>query len=122
MIVQLLSTNSVATELPIETAIINIINGHCPLLFINKTPNSIKLCPNQLIAMVKHTLGQAESPIDCQVATAAADGDLTDHKPAALNKSLPCHTDQRKRDFALNKMTEKTYITAAQKTKAHYML
>uniref|UniRef100_A0A915JUK4 Uncharacterized protein n=1 Tax=Romanomermis culicivorax TaxID=13658 RepID=A0A915JUK4_ROMCU len=94
VIVQPLSTNSIATELPIETAIVNVTNGHCSLLFVNNTPNSIKLCPNQLIAVAKHMLGQAESPVDCQVATTAADRDLTDHKPAALDKSLPCHTDQ----------------------------
>uniref|UniRef100_A0A915JJD3 Uncharacterized protein n=1 Tax=Romanomermis culicivorax TaxID=13658 RepID=A0A915JJD3_ROMCU len=67
-------------------------------------------------------LGQAESPVDCQVATAAAHRDLTYHKPAALDKSLPCHTDQQKLNFPLNKMTAKTHITAAQKAKAFRML
>uniref|UniRef100_A0A915KEU9 Uncharacterized protein n=1 Tax=Romanomermis culicivorax TaxID=13658 RepID=A0A915KEU9_ROMCU len=57
-----------------------------------------------------------------EVATAAADGDLTDHELAALDKSLPCYTDQQKLDFALNKMTAKTYVTAAQKSKALCML
>uniref|UniRef100_A0A915IAU6 Uncharacterized protein n=1 Tax=Romanomermis culicivorax TaxID=13658 RepID=A0A915IAU6_ROMCU len=57
-----------------------------------------------------------------RVATAAADRDLIDHEPAALDKSLPCHNDQQKLDFALNKMTAKTYITSAQKTKALCML
>uniref|UniRef100_A0A915KM75 Uncharacterized protein n=1 Tax=Romanomermis culicivorax TaxID=13658 RepID=A0A915KM75_ROMCU len=52
--------------------------------------------------------GHAQSSIDCEVATAAADCDLTDHEPAALDKSFPCDTDQQKLDFALNKMTEKT--------------
>uniref|UniRef100_A0A915JXP3 Uncharacterized protein n=1 Tax=Romanomermis culicivorax TaxID=13658 RepID=A0A915JXP3_ROMCU len=116
VIVQPLATNNVAAELPIETAIVNVTNGHCPLLFINNTPNSIKLCPNQLIAIAKHMLGHTESSVDCQVATAATDRDLTDHKPAALDKSFPCHTNQQKLDFALNKMTKKTYITTAQKT------
>uniref|UniRef100_A0A915J107 Uncharacterized protein n=1 Tax=Romanomermis culicivorax TaxID=13658 RepID=A0A915J107_ROMCU len=59
---------------------------------------------------------------DCQVATAAADHDLTDQEPAALDKLLPCHTDQQKLDFALNKMTAKTYVTTVQKAKALCML
>uniref|UniRef100_A0A915HVY0 Uncharacterized protein n=1 Tax=Romanomermis culicivorax TaxID=13658 RepID=A0A915HVY0_ROMCU len=122
VIVQLLSINSVAAELPIETAILNVTNGHCPLLFVKNMLNSIKLCLNQLIAAAKHALGQAESPVDCQVATAAADCDLTDHEPAALDKLLSCHTNQQKLDFALNKMTAKTYVTAAQKSKALCML
>uniref|UniRef100_A0A915K0Q4 Uncharacterized protein n=1 Tax=Romanomermis culicivorax TaxID=13658 RepID=A0A915K0Q4_ROMCU len=67
-------------------------------------------------------LGQAKFPVDCQVATAAADPDLTNHEPAALNKSFPCHTDQQKLEFTLNKMTEKTHVTAAQKAKALCML
>uniref|UniRef100_A0A915I3K5 Uncharacterized protein n=1 Tax=Romanomermis culicivorax TaxID=13658 RepID=A0A915I3K5_ROMCU len=67
-------------------------------------------------------LGQAKSLVDCQVATAAAHRDLTYHKLAALDKSLPCHTDQQKLDFALNKMKAKTHITAAQKAKAFRML
>uniref|UniRef100_A0A915KP31 Uncharacterized protein n=1 Tax=Romanomermis culicivorax TaxID=13658 RepID=A0A915KP31_ROMCU len=72
--------------------------------------------------MAKQTLGQAEFHTDFQVATPAADRDLTDHEPAALDKSLPCHTDQQKLDFALNKMTAKTYVTAMQKAKALCML
>uniref|UniRef100_A0A915HN66 Uncharacterized protein n=1 Tax=Romanomermis culicivorax TaxID=13658 RepID=A0A915HN66_ROMCU len=122
VIVQPLATNSVAVELPVEPAVVNITNGHCPLLFINNKPNSIKLQPNQLIAMAKHTLEFSESYLDCQVATAAADRDLTDHEPTALDKSFPCHTPQQKMEFALNKITEKTYVTAAQKAKAPNML
>uniref|UniRef100_A0A915JBH7 Peptidase A2 domain-containing protein n=1 Tax=Romanomermis culicivorax TaxID=13658 RepID=A0A915JBH7_ROMCU len=122
MIVQPLSTNSVAVELPIETAIINVTNSHCPLLFVNNTSNSIKLRPNQLIPVAKHTLGQAESSVDCQVATAAVDRDLTDREPAALDKLFSCHTDQQKLELALNKMTEKTHVTTAQKPKALRML
>uniref|UniRef100_A0A915IQG3 Uncharacterized protein n=1 Tax=Romanomermis culicivorax TaxID=13658 RepID=A0A915IQG3_ROMCU len=72
--------------------------------------------------MAKHTLGHAEPSVDCQVATAATDRDLTDHEPAALDKSFPCHTEQQKLEFALNKMTEKTYVTAAQKQTALSML
>uniref|UniRef100_A0A915IXR7 Uncharacterized protein n=1 Tax=Romanomermis culicivorax TaxID=13658 RepID=A0A915IXR7_ROMCU len=79
--------------------------------------NSIKLRPNQLIARAKHTLGYAEPYADCQVATAATHCDLTDHEPAALDKSFPCHTAQQKLEFALNKMTEKTHVSAAQKNK-----
>uniref|UniRef100_A0A915KDM3 Reverse transcriptase RNase H-like domain-containing protein n=1 Tax=Romanomermis culicivorax TaxID=13658 RepID=A0A915KDM3_ROMCU len=60
--------------------------------------------------------------MDCQVATAAADHDLTDHEPTALDKSLPCRMDQQKLDFALNKMTAKTYVTTPQRTKALRML
>uniref|UniRef100_A0A915IEC0 Uncharacterized protein n=1 Tax=Romanomermis culicivorax TaxID=13658 RepID=A0A915IEC0_ROMCU len=52
----------------------------------------------------------------------AADRDLTDHKQAALDKSLLCHTDQQKLDFTMNKTTAKTYVTAAQKSKALSML
>uniref|UniRef100_A0A915HVJ8 Peptidase A2 domain-containing protein n=1 Tax=Romanomermis culicivorax TaxID=13658 RepID=A0A915HVJ8_ROMCU len=63
-----------------------------------------------------------EIPEQERVATTTANRDLTDHEPAALNKSLPCHTDQQKLDFALNKMTTKTYIAAAQKSKALRML
>uniref|UniRef100_A0A915HG29 Uncharacterized protein n=1 Tax=Romanomermis culicivorax TaxID=13658 RepID=A0A915HG29_ROMCU len=63
-------------------------------------------------------LGFTETHNKCQVATAAADCDLTDHEPAALDKSLPCKKDQQKLDFALNKMTTKTYVTAAQKSRA----
>uniref|UniRef100_A0A915KG79 Uncharacterized protein n=1 Tax=Romanomermis culicivorax TaxID=13658 RepID=A0A915KG79_ROMCU len=122
LIVQPLATNNVATELPIETAIINVTNGHCPLLFIKNMPNCIKPRPNQLILMAKHTLGYAEPYADCQVATAASDHDLTDHQPAALDKSFPCHTAQQKLEFALNKMTKKTYVTVAQKEKAPSML
>uniref|UniRef100_A0A915JMH1 Uncharacterized protein n=1 Tax=Romanomermis culicivorax TaxID=13658 RepID=A0A915JMH1_ROMCU len=65
---------------------------------------------------------RAKFSIDCQGATTAVDHDLTDHEPAALDKSLPCHTDQQKLDFALSKMTAKTYVTAPQKTKALSML
>uniref|UniRef100_A0A915J820 Uncharacterized protein n=1 Tax=Romanomermis culicivorax TaxID=13658 RepID=A0A915J820_ROMCU len=72
--------------------------------------------------MAKHMLGHTQSSVDCQVATAATDRDLTDHEPTALDKSFPCHTDQQKLDFALNKMTEKTYVTTAQTTKALCML
>uniref|UniRef100_A0A915IBV7 Reverse transcriptase/retrotransposon-derived protein RNase H-like domain-containing protein n=1 Tax=Romanomermis culicivorax TaxID=13658 RepID=A0A915IBV7_ROMCU len=109
IIVQPLATNNVAAELPIETAIVNVKNSHCQLLFINNTPNSIKRRLNQLIAMAKHTLGHTEPSINCQVATAAADPHLTNHQPADLNKLFPCHTAQQKLEFALNKMTEKTY-------------
>uniref|UniRef100_A0A915HKR4 Uncharacterized protein n=1 Tax=Romanomermis culicivorax TaxID=13658 RepID=A0A915HKR4_ROMCU len=47
--------------------------------------------PNFLVAKVSVSI----SP-HCQqwVATAAADRDLTNHKPAALDKSFPCHTDK----------------------------
>uniref|UniRef100_A0A915IZV9 Uncharacterized protein n=1 Tax=Romanomermis culicivorax TaxID=13658 RepID=A0A915IZV9_ROMCU len=98
VIVQPLAPNNVAARLPVEAAVVNITNGHCPLLFINNTPNSIKLRPNQLIAMVKHMLEYSESYVDCQIATAAADRDLTDHQPAALDISFPCHTAQQKLD------------------------
>uniref|UniRef100_A0A915HNY1 Uncharacterized protein n=1 Tax=Romanomermis culicivorax TaxID=13658 RepID=A0A915HNY1_ROMCU len=109
IIVQPLATNSIAAELLIETAIVNVTNGNCPLLFVNNTPNSIKLRLNQLIAMAKHMLGYAKLYADCQVATAASDPDLTDYEPALLDKSFPCHNAQQKLEFALNKMTEKTY-------------
>uniref|UniRef100_A0A915KW23 Uncharacterized protein n=1 Tax=Romanomermis culicivorax TaxID=13658 RepID=A0A915KW23_ROMCU len=66
VIVQPLATYNKAAKLPIETAMVNVTKGHCPLLFINNMPNSIKLCLNQLIAMAKHTLGYAESYADCQ--------------------------------------------------------
>uniref|UniRef100_A0A915KTF9 Uncharacterized protein n=1 Tax=Romanomermis culicivorax TaxID=13658 RepID=A0A915KTF9_ROMCU len=102
MIVQPLPTNSVAPELPIESAVINVTNGQGPLLFVNNTPNSIKLHPNQLLAVAKHMLGFSETHTDCQVATPAPDHDLTDHKLAALDKLLPCHFDQQKKGFALN--------------------
>uniref|UniRef100_A0A915J6F1 Uncharacterized protein n=1 Tax=Romanomermis culicivorax TaxID=13658 RepID=A0A915J6F1_ROMCU len=93
VIVQPLPTSSVAVELPIETIIVNITNGQCLLLFVNNMPNSIKLCPNQVLAVAKHLLRFMETHIDCQVATPAADRDLTNHKLAALDKSFPYHTD-----------------------------
>uniref|UniRef100_A0A915HXA2 Uncharacterized protein n=1 Tax=Romanomermis culicivorax TaxID=13658 RepID=A0A915HXA2_ROMCU len=74
------TTNSIAAEFPIKTAIINITNGKCPLLFINNTSNSIKLCPNQLIPVAKHALGHYKISTDCQMATAATDRELTDHE------------------------------------------
>uniref|UniRef100_A0A915IEG9 Reverse transcriptase/retrotransposon-derived protein RNase H-like domain-containing protein n=1 Tax=Romanomermis culicivorax TaxID=13658 RepID=A0A915IEG9_ROMCU len=106
MIVQPLTTNSIAAEFPIETAIVM----------------SPMLSPNQLIPVAKHALEYAEISTDCQVATAAGDQGLTDHKLAALDKSLPGHTIQQKLDFALNKMAAKTYVNAAQKTQALQML
>uniref|UniRef100_A0A915K0I3 Uncharacterized protein n=1 Tax=Romanomermis culicivorax TaxID=13658 RepID=A0A915K0I3_ROMCU len=72
--------------------------------------------------MEKHTLEYSETYADCQIATAAADRNLTDHKPATLDKSFPGHTAQQKLEFALNKMTKKTYVPAAQKAKALKML
>uniref|UniRef100_A0A915J3E0 Uncharacterized protein n=1 Tax=Romanomermis culicivorax TaxID=13658 RepID=A0A915J3E0_ROMCU len=91
VIVQLLAANNIAAQLPIETAIVNVTNSHCPLLFINNMRNSIKPCPNQLIAMTKHTLGHEEPSVNCQVATATADRNLTDHKPAVLDKLKDDH-------------------------------
>uniref|UniRef100_A0A915IU62 Uncharacterized protein n=1 Tax=Romanomermis culicivorax TaxID=13658 RepID=A0A915IU62_ROMCU len=122
MIIQSLPTKSVPAELSIETTIVNITNGKCLLLFVNNTPNSIKLRPNQLIPVAEHALGLTETFIDCQVATTAADHDLTDHELAALDISLPCHTNQQNLHFALNKVITKTYVTAMQKSKALYML
>uniref|UniRef100_A0A915I6R0 Peptidase A2 domain-containing protein n=1 Tax=Romanomermis culicivorax TaxID=13658 RepID=A0A915I6R0_ROMCU len=122
MIVQLLPTNSVTAELPIETAMVNPINGQCRLLFVNNMPNSIKLRPNQLITVAKQVLRPTKYTTHCQVATTAMDHDLTDHEPPALDKSLSCHKNQQKLDFALNKMTAKTYISTAQKAKAFRML
>uniref|UniRef100_A0A915ILM2 Uncharacterized protein n=1 Tax=Romanomermis culicivorax TaxID=13658 RepID=A0A915ILM2_ROMCU len=49
-----------------------------------------------------------KTAMDCQVATPAADHDLTDHYPSPVDKWFPCHTDQQKWDLALNKMTVKT--------------
>uniref|UniRef100_A0A915KUH0 Uncharacterized protein n=1 Tax=Romanomermis culicivorax TaxID=13658 RepID=A0A915KUH0_ROMCU len=123
VIVQPLTTNSITAEFPIETRIVNITNGKCPLLFVNNRSNSIKLGPNQLIAVVKHLLEYAENFANCQVATTATDCDLTNHQPAALDKSLSCHTHLQKLDFALIQMTAKTYVViTAQKTKALRML
>uniref|UniRef100_A0A915KIE2 Peptidase A2 domain-containing protein n=1 Tax=Romanomermis culicivorax TaxID=13658 RepID=A0A915KIE2_ROMCU len=122
VIVQPQSINSVAGEFPIETAIVNVTNSHHQLLFVNNTPNSINLRLNQLIPVAKHMLGQAKSPVDCQVANAAADRDLTDHELGALDKSFPCHTDQQKLEFTLNKTTAKTRLTATQKARALKML
>uniref|UniRef100_A0A915J2A9 Uncharacterized protein n=1 Tax=Romanomermis culicivorax TaxID=13658 RepID=A0A915J2A9_ROMCU len=51
VIVQPLPTNSMAAELPIETAVVNVTNSRCPLLFVNNTRNSIKLHSNQLLAV-----------------------------------------------------------------------
>uniref|UniRef100_A0A915HU36 Uncharacterized protein n=1 Tax=Romanomermis culicivorax TaxID=13658 RepID=A0A915HU36_ROMCU len=100
VIIQPLTTNHIATEFPIETAIINDTNRKCSLLLVNNMPNSIKLYPNQLIPVSKHALEYTVNPTDHQVATTAVDRDLTDHEPAALEKLLPCHNDQQKLDFA----------------------
>uniref|UniRef100_A0A915IA01 Uncharacterized protein n=1 Tax=Romanomermis culicivorax TaxID=13658 RepID=A0A915IA01_ROMCU len=67
-------------------------------------------------------LEYAKPSTDYQVATATSDCDLTDHEPAALDKSFPCHNNQQKLDFALNKMTAKTYVNATQKAKALRMM
>uniref|UniRef100_A0A915HW50 Uncharacterized protein n=1 Tax=Romanomermis culicivorax TaxID=13658 RepID=A0A915HW50_ROMCU len=56
--------------------------------------------------------------IHIPVSVATSDHDLTDHEPAAMDKSLTLHMDKQKLEFALNKMTEKTCINAAQKAKA----
>uniref|UniRef100_A0A915JDX4 Uncharacterized protein n=1 Tax=Romanomermis culicivorax TaxID=13658 RepID=A0A915JDX4_ROMCU len=52
--------------------------------------------------MAKHRLEYSKTYADCQIAAAATDRDLTDHKPAALDKSFPGHTAQQKLEFALN--------------------
>uniref|UniRef100_A0A915ISJ0 Reverse transcriptase RNase H-like domain-containing protein n=1 Tax=Romanomermis culicivorax TaxID=13658 RepID=A0A915ISJ0_ROMCU len=67
-------------------------------------------------------LEYAKPSADYQVATAALDRILTDHEPATLHKSFPCHNDQQKLDSALNKMTAKIYVNAPQKAKALHML
>uniref|UniRef100_A0A915I425 Uncharacterized protein n=1 Tax=Romanomermis culicivorax TaxID=13658 RepID=A0A915I425_ROMCU len=105
-------------EFPVETSIINITNVNCPLFFVNNTPNCIKLRPNQIIAVAKHTLESVAAPIqdsDIRVSVATSDHDLTDHELAALDKSLPLHMDKQKLELALNKMPEKTSVTATQK-------
>uniref|UniRef100_A0A915IWM7 Uncharacterized protein n=1 Tax=Romanomermis culicivorax TaxID=13658 RepID=A0A915IWM7_ROMCU len=83
--------------------------------------NSIKLRPNQLVAVTKHTLESVAVPkpdSDIRISIATSDRDLTNHKPAALDKCLLHHTDKQKLEFALNKMTEKMCITIIQKAKA----
>uniref|UniRef100_A0A915JK12 Uncharacterized protein n=1 Tax=Romanomermis culicivorax TaxID=13658 RepID=A0A915JK12_ROMCU len=112
-------------EFPVEMSIINITNESCPLLFVNNTSNCIKLRPNQIITMAKHVLESVGAPIqdsNIPVSVAASDHDLTDHQPARLDKSRTLHADKQKLEFASNKMTEKTRITAAQKAKALGML
>uniref|UniRef100_A0A915I1A1 Uncharacterized protein n=1 Tax=Romanomermis culicivorax TaxID=13658 RepID=A0A915I1A1_ROMCU len=118
LMVQPLPNNQVATDFPIKTPIVNITNGMCPVLFVNNTPNSIKLRPNQLLAIAKHKLESIATLDDFHVATATSDCDLTDHQQAALNNSLPHHTDKQKLDFTLNKMTQKMHVSVAQKAKA----
>uniref|UniRef100_A0A915KVH9 Reverse transcriptase/retrotransposon-derived protein RNase H-like domain-containing protein n=1 Tax=Romanomermis culicivorax TaxID=13658 RepID=A0A915KVH9_ROMCU len=112
LIVQQLHQDQVIMEYPIETAIVNITNGKCPLLFVNNRPNSIKLCPNQLVAITKHMLeSMAVQILDngIHVSVAASDCNLTNHELAALDKFLPHHTDKQKLEFALNKITEKMH-------------
>uniref|UniRef100_A0A915IXF3 Uncharacterized protein n=1 Tax=Romanomermis culicivorax TaxID=13658 RepID=A0A915IXF3_ROMCU len=94
LIIQPLTNNQVTTELPVKTAIVNINNSMCPLLFNNNMPNSIKLRSNQLITIAKHTLESIAISINLSIATDASDRDLTNHKPAALDKSLQPHTDK----------------------------
>uniref|UniRef100_A0A915JQA6 Vitellogenin n=1 Tax=Romanomermis culicivorax TaxID=13658 RepID=A0A915JQA6_ROMCU len=50
VIVQPVNFGKENCEYPIELAIINIIKGKCPLLFVNNSANGIHLQPNQLIA------------------------------------------------------------------------
>uniref|UniRef100_A0A915I8N9 Uncharacterized protein n=1 Tax=Romanomermis culicivorax TaxID=13658 RepID=A0A915I8N9_ROMCU len=78
--------------------------------------------PNQLLPVAKHKLEPVAHFDDLQVAATASDHDLMDHEPAMLDKSLPCYNDKQKLDFALNKMTSKTGVTAAQKAKSLGML
>uniref|UniRef100_A0A915JIE2 Uncharacterized protein n=1 Tax=Romanomermis culicivorax TaxID=13658 RepID=A0A915JIE2_ROMCU len=69
LIVQPLSNNQVAMEFPIETAIVNVTNGTCPLLVVNNTPNSTKLQPNQLLAKtLQHTLETVRTGNDLHIA------------------------------------------------------
>uniref|UniRef100_A0A915KYV9 Uncharacterized protein n=1 Tax=Romanomermis culicivorax TaxID=13658 RepID=A0A915KYV9_ROMCU len=71
--------------------------------------------------MAKHMLESVGALIqdgDIRASVAASDRDLTDHELAALDKSLRLHMDKQKLEFALNKMSEKTGITATQKAKA----
>uniref|UniRef100_A0A915KQZ7 Peptidase A2 domain-containing protein n=1 Tax=Romanomermis culicivorax TaxID=13658 RepID=A0A915KQZ7_ROMCU len=122
LIVQPLPNNQVATEIPIKTAIVNITNGMFLLLFVNNTPNSIKLRPNQLLALAKHTLESVAHFDDFHVTATTLDCNLTNHEPAALDKSLAHHTDKQKVNFALNRMTQKMPINAAQTGKALSMI
>uniref|UniRef100_A0A915I5J6 Peptidase A2 domain-containing protein n=1 Tax=Romanomermis culicivorax TaxID=13658 RepID=A0A915I5J6_ROMCU len=64
VIVQPLTTNNIAAEFPMETSILNITNSKCLLLLANNTSNSIKLGPNQLIAVEKHALGHSKITTD----------------------------------------------------------
>uniref|UniRef100_A0A915IA85 Uncharacterized protein n=1 Tax=Romanomermis culicivorax TaxID=13658 RepID=A0A915IA85_ROMCU len=120
LIVQRLPNNQVATKFLIETAIVNITNNTCPLLFINNMSNSIKPRQNQLLAVAKHTLESVAIPNDFQVAAATSDHDLTDHEPAPLNKSFPPDIDMQKLNFALNKMIQKTTFRLPKRPRPRY--
>uniref|UniRef100_A0A915KJ54 Uncharacterized protein n=1 Tax=Romanomermis culicivorax TaxID=13658 RepID=A0A915KJ54_ROMCU len=50
IIVQPLNFGKENCKYPIKLAIINIIEGKCPLLFVDNSANGIHLQPNQLIA------------------------------------------------------------------------
>uniref|UniRef100_A0A915L2X7 Uncharacterized protein n=1 Tax=Romanomermis culicivorax TaxID=13658 RepID=A0A915L2X7_ROMCU len=96
-----------------------------PPLIVNNTPNSIKLCPNQWVTSTKHTLKSVADEIqnsDIPISVATSDLDLTNHEPAALDKSLLFHTDKQKLDLVLNKMNKKMRITTTHKAKALGML
>uniref|UniRef100_A0A915HHG5 Peptidase A2 domain-containing protein n=1 Tax=Romanomermis culicivorax TaxID=13658 RepID=A0A915HHG5_ROMCU len=86
---------------------------HCQQ-WVNSTvfPTTTATIPDVIVQLLATNSIAAELP-NC---------DLTDHEPAALDKSFPCHTNHQKLDFTLNKMTAKTYVTTAQKTKALCML
>uniref|UniRef100_A0A915K9R1 Uncharacterized protein n=1 Tax=Romanomermis culicivorax TaxID=13658 RepID=A0A915K9R1_ROMCU len=63
-------------------AVVDITNGKYPLLFINNTPNSIKLRLNQLVVIAKHRLESVAVPTvdnSSHLSTAMWDWDLTDH-------------------------------------------
>uniref|UniRef100_A0A915HPE8 Uncharacterized protein n=1 Tax=Romanomermis culicivorax TaxID=13658 RepID=A0A915HPE8_ROMCU len=82
-IAQPLDQNQAPTEFSIAMAIINVTNGKCPLWFINNMPNSIKLGPNPLVAITKHTLESVavqKPDSHNHVSVATSDHDFTNHK------------------------------------------
>uniref|UniRef100_A0A915HPA7 Uncharacterized protein n=1 Tax=Romanomermis culicivorax TaxID=13658 RepID=A0A915HPA7_ROMCU len=94
LIIQPLTNQQVPTEFLVETAIVNITDGMCPLLFINNRPNSIKLGPNQPIIVAKQTSESIPVSNNISMAVAASDHNITDQEPAGLDKSLLHHTDK----------------------------
>uniref|UniRef100_A0A915K3K7 Uncharacterized protein n=1 Tax=Romanomermis culicivorax TaxID=13658 RepID=A0A915K3K7_ROMCU len=74
----------------IELAMIYIIQGKCPLLFVNNSVDGIHLQPNQLIAEVK------SKPEELKITIALLSDQDHDHEPAALVNDQSTKSNEEK--------------------------